>query len=164
MKKILLNAVLISILLASLAPFSILAANVNEFFTKTGTITEIRPFLNLFDQERNRIPAGDFVLQEYVPWYQKIFEELLQILRISEKPKHTFSISANDSDTEFLIEVNNNYEKAGFSDLKIGDKIITEVRYWTTYGTAPPPKHTNIQHHYSAEKIIIGEILKPITF
>jgi len=130
MKKILLNAVLISILLASLAPFSILAANVNEFFTKTGTITEIRPFLNLFDQERNRIPAGDVVIKEYTPWYQKIFEKLLQILRISEKPKHTFSISADDDSTDFLIqEADNNYKKAGFSDLKIGDNVIIEGRY-----------------------------------
>jgi hypothetical protein len=155
MKKIILNTILISILLASLAPSSILAATANEFFTKTGTITEIRPFLNLFDQERNRIPAGDFVLQEYVPWYQNIFGQLLQILRISEKPKQLFSISANDNNTEFLIEVNNNYEKASFSDLKIGDNVIVKGRYWTTYGTAPPPKHTRIDHHYSAEKIII---------
>jgi len=147
--------VLISILLASSAPSSILAAAVNEFFTKTGTITEIRPFLNLFDQGGNRMPAGNLVIREYTPWYQRIFEQLLQILRISEKTKRTFSISANDDDTEFLIKINNDYEKANFSDLKIGDNVIVEGRYWTTYGTAPPPKHTNVQHHYSAEKIII---------
>jgi len=156
MKKIILNTVLISILLASLAPSSILAAAVNEFFTKTGTITEIPPSSgSIIDKEGNKVPAGYFVLQEYVPWYQRIFEKLLKILGISNKSKYIFSISANDSDTEFLIEINNNYEKASFSDLKIGDNVIVEGRYWTTYGTAPPPKHTNVQHHSSAEKVII---------
>lgn len=157
MKKTLLKVASISLALIFLTPSSILAANiVDEFFTKTGTIIEIHPFLNLFDQEGNRVPAGNFVLQEYISWYQTIFEKLLRILKISEKPKHTFSIWANDSDTEFLIqEKDNNYEKASFSDLKIGDKIITEVRYWTTYGTALPPKHTHIEHHYSAKKVII---------
>ncbi len=157
MKKILLNTALITLLLIFLAPSSILATTVNEFFTKTGAITEIPPSSgSIIDKEGNEVPAGRFVLQEYVPWYQRIFEELLQILRISEKPKHTFSIWADDDSTDFLIqEADNNYKKASFSDLKMNDKIITEVRYWTTYGTAPPPKHTNIQHHYSAEKIII---------
>jgi len=154
MKKILLNTILVTILLVFLSIYSVSAI---EFFTLTGSITEIPPSSgSIIDKEGNEVPAGHFVLQEYIPWYQRIFEELLQILRISEKPKHTFSIWADDDSTDFLIqEADNNYKKASFSDLKMRDKIIAEVRYWTTYGTAPPPKHTNIQHHYSAEKIIV---------
>jgi len=154
MKKIILNTILVTILLVFLSIYSVSAI---EFFTLTGSITEIPPSSgSIIDKEGNEVPAGRFVLQEYIPWYQRIFEELLQILRISEKPKHTFPIWADDDSTDFLIqEANNNYKKASFSDLKMSDKIIAEVRYWTTYGTAPPPKHTNIQYHYSAEKVII---------